>query len=282
MHNLVVYLRERFPLGLTSLHALATAALVVGISAGTASFGDTAKSALLIGGSFFFFMFRMRVTDEFKDRRHDDKNYPNRPVQRGLVSTHDLLSLGMLALTIELVCAWYAGALTGNYWAIGWHLGILVYSVLTHFEFFNRAFLDRHFNFTFAIHQVIFVLYPAWGFAIWGTQITIRSLLGAAAFVAFMAAMEVVRKYEVRLDPQGQPVQDTYLTVWKTGAFWLMFAVVTVAGSTLATVAGNVWHIAIAATFGLPLWLRRADAKSVRGLVAIAFIVQSVVTLVWR
>jgi len=255
---------------------------VVGISAGTAGTLDAVKSALLIGGSFFFFMFRMRVTDEFKDRRHDDKNYPNRPVQRGLITPHDLLSLGVLALTIELVCAWYAGALTGNYWAIGWHLTILAYSVLTHFEFFAKRFLAAHFNFTFVIHQAIFVLYPAWGFAIWGTKLTWQTIMAAAAFVAFMAAMEVVRKYEIRLDPDGNPVQDTYLTVWKAGAFWVMFGVVTVAGSALAVVSGNYWHVALAGLFGTALLVSRTDNQRVRGLVAIAFILQSLVTLLWR
>ena len=282
MNDLIAYFRERFPIGVTSLHALATAAMIVGISSGTASQLASLQSALLIGGSFFFFMFRMRVTDEFKDRRHDDKNYPNRPVQRGLISTHDLLSLGVLALTVELVCAWYAGATTGHPWAIGWHLCILGYSVLTHFEFFAKRFLAAHFNFTFIIHQAIFVLYPLWGFAIWGTEINERTVIGAVSFVAFMAAMEIVRKYELRLDPAGVPVPDTYLTVWKSVAFWLMFGVVALAGSALTVISSNYLHVVVAVVFCTTLLASKSKTERVRVLVAIAFILQSLVTLLWH
>ena len=282
MKNLGIYLRERFPVGVTATHAFATAAMLVGIAAANQPLWNRFLSSMAVAVTFFFFMLRMRVTDEFKDWRHDKANYPNRPVQRGAITGRQLISIGVFALTVELIFAYGTGASTGHPASIGWHLCILGFSVLTHFEFFAKAFLERHFNLYFFLHQLIFVLYPVWLFAIWGTVVSWRTLAGAAAFVGYMAAMEVVRKYEIRRNPEGEIVLDTYLAVWKAGAFWAMFGI-TVCGSALLWFCGqNLWHLFIGALSAILLLLTKKRTDAVRGIVALGFILQSVVILLWN
>lgn len=281
MNNLRQYLAERFPLGITATHALATSAMLVGIAARNQPLPDRIWSTLGISTTFFFFMLRMRVTDEFKDRSHDDANYPNRPVQRGTISTPQLIALGSFALTAELVVAFMSGYATGNPIAILWHLSILGYSLLTHFEFFAKSFLERHFNIYFLIHQQIFILYPVWVFSIWNTDINSGTLGAAFAFVLFMSAMEIVRKYEIRRNPDGGIVMDTYLSVWKAGAFWAMLGISALGAILLELLSRNAVHLIIGAITSILMLSARTNSEKVRALVAIGFIVQSGVTLTW-
>lgn len=281
MKNLRQYFAERFPIGLTATHAFATSAMLVGIAAQNQPLTDRIWSTLGITSTFFFFMLRMRVTDEFKDRSHDDTNYPNRPVQRGIISTPQLITLGSLALVAELIVAFMSGFATGHPISILWHLGILGYSVLTHFEFFAKAFLERHFNFYFLLHQQIFILYPVWVLSIWSTEVDLATFGAACAFVLYMAAMEIVRKYEIRRSPEGHIVMDTYLSVWRTGAFWAMFTISALGGVLLYPLSGNWAHPVIGALTLLLMLKVRSKNEQVRGLVAIGFIIQSVVILLW-
>ena len=281
MKRVVQYLAERFPLPVTSVHALATAAMLVGISALNQPIGTQLSSTVLIALAFFFFMLRMRVTDEFKDRRHDDKNYPGRPVQRGLITKSALISIGIIALSIELVFAFIAGAIAGQPASIIWHLSILGFSILTHFEFFAGRFLESHFNLYFGIHQLIFFLYPAWSFSIWNTELNPQTMVGALSFVGYMSAMEIVRKYEIRMDTQGNVVRDTYLTVWGQGAFWSMFGISLVGGVGLWFTTGHLAHLIISTLVAVLLLLQKRDSKQVRAIVALGFVAQSLAVLQW-
>ena len=281
MKNLRQYLAERFPVGITASHAFATSAMLVGIAAADRPIAERFWSTLAITTTFFFFMLRMRVTDEFKDRSHDDTNYPLRPVQRGLITTRQLIFLGLFALATELVVAFMSGYVTGHPGSIFWHLAILAYSVLTHVEFFAKSFLERHFNFYFLLHQQIFILYPIWVFSIWGTNWNAQTLGGACAFVLFMSAMEIVRKYEIRKNPNGDVVMDTYLSVWKSVSFWSMFGITALGGCLLQLVSGNWSHPILGAIICLVLLLTKSNNEIVRALVAFGFIFQSVVVLVW-
>lgn len=281
MKRVVQYLAERFPLPVTSVHAMATAAMLVGVSATSHPIDSQLFSTALIALAFFFFMLRMRVTDEFKDRRHDDRNYPGRPVQRGLISRSTLIWLGITALSFELVFAFLAGATTGRPASIVWHLSILGFSVLTHFEFFAKRFLETHFNLYFGIHQLIFFLYPVWGFSIWATELNTQTLVGALSFVGYMSAMEIVRKYEIRLDPSGNVVRDTYLTVWGNGAFWAMFGISILGGIGLWFSNQHLAHLVISALVAIALLIQKSNTSAVRALVAFGFVAQSLAALQW-
>lgn len=243
MRNIRTYFAERFPLAITSVHALATAAFLVAIAISSINHLIT----LAIAGSFFFFMLRMRVTDEFKDSHHDNLNYPNRPVQRGIISRKQLIAIGVISLLAEVSCVLGASWLADNFTAAFYYIFILAYSVLTRFEFFAPKFLDRHFNLYFLSHQAIFVFYPIWVFNLLNTDLDFKAITLSGAFILFMANMEIMRKYEIRLSPQGEPVNDTYLSVWKSAAFWIMFCI----NAVCALVMFNAYQLPIYAILGL-------------------------------
>ena len=277
MKNLLTYLNERFPLPVTGTHSLVTAMFLVAIAQPLGKNSNDYLSTLFIAISFLFFMLRMRVTDEFKDASHDGSNYPNRPVQRGIITKRQLVVIGVISLVIELSAAFAAGALQNNSDSALFYSLILGYSVLTGFEFFIADYLEKHFNLYFLLHQAIFILYPIWVFNIFGTIVSSSFLLAASVFVLFMASMEIMRKYELRCDPAGALVMDTYLAVWRSFAFWLMFTISVLGPIALVTCFASNWLFVISGTACLLLLIFRKKNDAVRGIVAIIFIATSLV-----
>lgn len=271
LRNFRAYLAERFPLAITSVHALATAAFLVAI----ASTETNHLLTLAVAGSFFFFMLRMRVTDEFKDSHHDDQHYPNRPVQRGIITRKQLVVIGVAAFAAEISCALAAGWLTENITATSFYALIIGFSVLTRFEFFVPEFLERHFNLYFLSHQAIFILYPIWIFNLVKTEVTWQSIFLALAFILFMANMEIMRKYEIRINPAGEAVQDTYLTVWKSWAFWIMFSINALCAVLLfAATQLPIYALSALLTSILMLYLKK-NTELTRAVVALSFLFQT-------
>ncbi len=271
MSNLRAYFSERFPLPITIPHSLATAALLVAISSTEPNW----SVMICIATGFLFFMLRMRVTDEFKDSSHDNVNYPDRPVQRGIISRNRLIGIGVVSLLIEIATAYLAGYFANNLLAAWLYLAILGYSALTRFEFFVPEFLDRHFNLYFLSHQAIFILYPLWSFTLLRTELNLVSLGQACAFILFMASMEIMRKYEIRLNPSGEIVQDTYLAVWKGAAFWIMLLITAFGSVFLYLPEQQPIFIIIGLLSCLFMLLVRKKNDSVRAVVAITFLLES-------
>lgn len=271
MNNLFEYFRERFPLIITIPYSLATAGLLFGITGSK----DQHSIALLVAVSFLFFMLRMRETDEFKDSSHDTKNYPNRPVQRGIISRNQLIAIGVLSLAVELAAALAAGLLSKQPSSVFWYLAIIGYSVLTRFEFFAPKFLERHFNLYFISHQAIFILYPIWVFALLGISPSLQQVLGCISFVFLMASTEIMRKYEIRLDPQGQIVRDTYLAVWGKWAFWILLTLTALASGFLYISKAQPIFAIIALLSTLLLLLLKKNNEQVRAVIAFTFLLES-------
>jgi 4-hydroxybenzoate polyprenyltransferase len=234
-------------------------------------------STVFIAISFLFFMLRMRVTDEFKDASHDSSNYPNRPVQRGIITKRQLAVIGVISLGIELSAAFAVGVLQNNSYSELFYILILGYSVLTGFEFFIADYLEKHFNLYFLLHQAIFILYPIWVFNIFGTLVSSQLLLAASVFVLFMASMEIMRKYELRYDPAGALVMDTYLAVWRSLAFWLMFVINVFGPLALFTFIASIWLLVISGTACVSLLFFRKKNDAVRAIVALSFIATGLV-----
>jgi 4-hydroxybenzoate polyprenyltransferase len=271
MNNLREYFKERFPLSFTITYSIATAAMLVGISTD----GGNLTALIGIAISFLFFMLRTRVTDEFKDASHDNANYPNRPVQRGLITKKQLVTIGLISLLLEITGVVLAATATANPMA-GWlYLLIMAYSVLTAFEFFATEFLDRHFNLYFLTHQAVFLLYPIWLFNMFGTGWTLQSIAGGIAFIVLMASLEVMRKYEIRKNPAGEIVKDTYLAVWGAGAFWMMFLSAALCSVLFGYLKDSFWFFLSGSAVCLAMLTFRNKDMAVRGIVVLGYLVTS-------
>jgi len=277
MKNLLTYLKERFPLAMAGVLAVITAMFLVAIVQPDSKDLNDHLTTLAIAIGFFFFMLRTRVTDEFKDSKHDNQNYPGRPVQRGIISRRTLIVIGITALILEIAAVLWAGSLQENLSSVLFYGLILGYSVLTAFEFFASNFLDKHFNIYLIVHQAIFILYPIWIFNLFGIQITNTAIPAVAAFILFLLLIEIVRKYELRHNPAGVLVMDTYLAVWRGGAFWVIFAISSLAPIALFSYFGSIWLFVISAVSGISLLILRTHNERVRAIAALTFIATGLV-----
>ena len=275
MRNLKTYFAERFPLAMAGPLSLATAALILGL------YREIPLSAVgLLALSFLSFMLRMRVTDEFKDSAHDDRNYPNRPVQRGVISKKQLIVLGVIAGLIELSSVIGLGLIFDNPSGSIWYGLIVIYSVLTRFEFFAKNYLERHFNVYLITHQAIFLLYPLWINNLLRAQINQPLINGWMAFVLLMALMEIIRKYELRFDASGEVVMDTYLAVWKNTAFWIVLSLSSLAAAFLYLSQNQPIFALLGLLAVIALLVFRKSSETVRIVAAVFFILESALCLI--
>lgn len=143
------YLAERFPVPVTLMLAVATAAAayVAGAPRGELAFDGLAFAA--DAALMFLLLFHLRVFDEHKDFAQDAATRPDRPVQRGLVTLGQLKIAGALAIGAEVAIALAAGT-RGLWWALP-----LGYSVLMLFEFGAKHWLERHYPIYAVSHSAI-------------------------------------------------------------------------------------------------------------------------------
>ena len=174
----------------------------------------TFSLTVLIALAFTSFLLRQRVMDEFKDRGHDDLNYPNRPVQRGAISIKNLVGLGIAAFLLEISAVISIAAISSHWQSIYYYLPVIAFSLLTAREFFIPNWLNKHFTLYYLTHQLIFVFFILWGVSIFETSGELRIAAGSISFILMMASLEIMRKYEIRTNSAGEVVRDTYLAVW--------------------------------------------------------------------
>ena len=278
MSKITTYLQERFPLATVAPMSLATAVMLMGAGAHLGVSGHYLWVTIVLGLSFVAFLLRTRITDEFKDARHDDANYPNRPVQRGVITRKQLLPMGIGALTLELATVALAAALSGSIAFAIWYLPVLAFSALTAVEFFAGSWLEKHFNTYFLSHQLIFVFFSLWGAALVAAMPLPIEWLGYLGFILYMAALEVVRKFEVRYDAAGQAVPDTYITVWGRNRSIAVLAVTQIAAGLAFAISSSTplpLVVSLVAVAALVL-VRKSDDK-VRASVGLAFFFQAAV-----
>ena len=167
--------------------------------------------------------FHLRVFDEHKDYADDCRYFPQRVLQRGLISLHDLKILGGIAIVLE----WLLGAWLG--WAtLVSILAAQAFSLLMLKEFFCRDWLRRHFL-TYAMSHMLIM--PLLALVVFSAA-TGRYLWEAPgwfwlySFVGFFVTFnwEVSRK--IRAPEQEIDGVETYTKMFGTyGAAYLVLAI---------------------------------------------------------
>ena len=199
------YTHSRFPLVPLALHC-GLAALVLA----TISVSDPVAS-LWNGLIYLLFLLHMRVLDEYKDKSFDDHNYPDRPVQAGLVTLQELKRIGWVnfGLMALLVLAQWPPA--------GWLIFIFAigYSALMYREFFIPRFWERSPAQYLLSHQVVLlILFLGFLSRELGQAPPIRMLAAILFVYATVLIIELGRKVNRRYDPRGRETTDTYAFVW--------------------------------------------------------------------
>lgn len=278
MSGLATYFRERFPLPSVAVLSIGIACLLCGVADSSDWYLETSKFGRMpfFATFIFFFLLRTRITDEFKDSRHDQANYPNRPLQRGAISKSTLFLIGFFAFIAEVVFAGFASFFGGEN-AVLWYLAILFYSLLTAFEFFVPVWLNRHFNTYFVLHQFIFVLFVGFALETFRSPLYKYNLLAAVGFVLFLAVVEIARKYELRRDSAGQVVKDSYLAVWGKQTSLAVVVLLTALGAWFFSLQKHSFLPWLVELVMLSLiYLVNRKPKFVQGAIMIGFLSQSV------
>ena len=244
MRSVVTYFRERFPLPAVLILGLGTAIYMVAVCSPAQPDSVTFSLTGLAALAFTSFLLRQRVMDEFKDRGHDDLNYPDRPVQRGAISIKNLVGLGLAAFALELSSVISIAAISSHWQSVYYYLAVIAFSLLTSREFFIPNWLNRHFTTYYISHQLIFVFFILWAFSIFDTKAELRLVAGAFSFIFIMASLEIMRKYEIRTNSAGDVVKDTYLAVWgKTQTNLVLALGVAISGVLLGLFESTVLSI---------------------------------------
>ena len=205
--------------------------------------------ASLAGGlTVLAIFFHLRLFDEHKDYEEDSCHYPDRVLQRGLITLGDLKVLAALAIGLELGLAtlWACRHTPAALIAV---LATLGFSLLMLKEFFVGAWLRRHFL-TYAVsHMLIMPLLamvpysyttgrPFWEAPPW---------YWFYAFVGFFVTFnwEVSRK--IRAPDEEIEGVDSYTKVFGTyGAAYLVLAIRVVDTAMVALVG---WHLGLGPWF---------------------------------
>lgn len=128
--------------------AVLAVALTVAVSRlnGNLHWPAAAVSSILV----VLYLLQIRLADESKDFEHDSIHYPDRPVQRGLITLAELETLKNLVIILFVAVS--ASTVT---WSVILWAGILQgYSFLTRREFYIREWLRRHFLIYQMIHYI--------------------------------------------------------------------------------------------------------------------------------
>ena len=140
-----VFQNERAPLVVLAVLAVA---LTVAVSSlhGNLRWPTVAVASALV----VLYLLQIRLADEPKDFEHDNLHYPNRPVQRGLITLAELETFknGVIVLFFGLA------AISISWSVMLWAVILQGYSYLTRREFFIRDWLRRHFLTYQLIHYV--------------------------------------------------------------------------------------------------------------------------------
>lgn len=154
------YTQERFPLlghGLLIVSYYSSNSLLAQILTRPSERLHYDRGSLMGAVVLFCVFFHLRVFDEHKDFEADSRHYPDRVLQRGLITLQQLTVLGVVAIGIELLLATLWQPL-GKPAALVSVLVALGYSLLMLKEFFCGEWLGRRFVWYAVSHMLIMPL----------------------------------------------------------------------------------------------------------------------------
>lgn len=201
-------------------------------------------SSLLGAATLFLFFFHLRVFDEHKDFLEDLQHYPDRVLQRGLVTLDQLKFLGGLAIAFEVILAALRGPAT-----LVALLVALGFSILMLKEFFVPDWLKRQFLLYAVSHLLVMPLLSLLVFSFatgrWPWQAP--AWYWVYAWVGFFVTFnwEVSRK--IRAPEDEIEGVDTYTRVFGTYGAAYIVLLIRVIDTGLVALVG--WHLGLSSWF---------------------------------
>lgn len=202
----------------------------------------------------------LRLSDDVKDKQHDDRYYSDRPVQRGLISLRELQAI-LVGTTVLLVIA---NLLFSTTPALLLFLAALGYLALMRVEFFMPRFLRPRLLLYLVTHQLfipILVAYVIYNNG--GVLATPQDILFVLLNLLVIMAVEVARKIRpTLLDQTGRDTYSAYLG--RGGSILFLLAVLAAAQLLFHGIAGvPLWLFALLLAPVLAgVYYMRADSRS--------------------
>jgi 4-hydroxybenzoate polyprenyltransferase len=245
--RLRAYLAERFPLLGNVLLILAYTSSNLFLARVLTEPGRAVHydlSSVLAAFTLLGFFFHLRVFDEHKDFLDDLRHYPDRVLQRGLVTLDQLKVLGAAALLLEIVLTVLRGPAAFTAWVAAFGFSVLMLK-----EFFAGEWLKRHFLLYATSHMLVMPLLSLMIFSFatgrWPWQAP--PWYWVYAWVGFFVTFnwEVSRK--IRAPEDEIEGVETYTRIFGTyGAAWVVL-LIRVVDTALVALVG--WHLGLSPWF---------------------------------
>ena len=194
------------------------------------------------------FFFHIRVFDEHKDYEEDCRYFPDRVLQRGLITLRHLKIAGGIAIATEVVICALRGPEALAAWAIAFGFTLLMLR-----EFFAREFLKRHFVLYATSHMLIMPLLAllVFSFATGRWPWEAPPWFWVYAFVGFFVTFnwEVSRK--IRAPEQEIDGVESYTKIF--GTFGAAYLVLIIRAIDTAMVAAVGLHLGVSRWFYVAL-----------------------------
>jgi 4-hydroxybenzoate polyprenyltransferase len=189
--------------------------------------------------------FHLRVFDEHKDYEEDCRHYPDRVLQRGLITLRDLKILGGLAIGFELGAAtvWAVFVSPAPLIAV---LVVLVFSLLMLKEFFIGEWLRKHFLIYATSHMLIMPLLAmvVYGYTVSRYPWEASGWFWFYAFVGFFVTFNWEISRKIRAPQEEIEGVESYTKVF--GTYGAAYAVLIVRVIDTAMVALVGYHLGLA------------------------------------
>ncbi|MBU0479718.1 MAG: UbiA family prenyltransferase [Proteobacteria bacterium] len=221
--RLFAYFAERFPLFNHGILIVSYYSSNQFLAQALDNPGDPVKYSAnsLLGAITIFCMFlHLRVFDEHKDYEDDCRYYPERLLQRGVISLKTLKVIGFIAISAELSLSFIRGIET--FCAVLIAIG---FSLLMLKEFFVRDWLKRHFLVYAFSHMLIMPLFALVAFSFTTGRFPWQAppWFILYAFVGFFVTSNWEISRKIRAPDDEIEGVDTYSRVFGTyGAAYLV------------------------------------------------------------
>lgn len=247
VHRLAAYLRERFP-------PIANGLLIFCFYSSNqfvAHALDRPGEPMVYDLSSLFgfltilcFFLHMRIFDDHKDYRADCQFFPNRVLQRGVVTLGELKLLAGVVIAAEFALALLSGLPALMALAIAFAFSLLMLK-----EFFVGAWLRQRFLLYASVHMLIMPLLAltVWSFATGRYPWQIGVWFGIYALVNFFLAFNWEISRKLRVPEEEVEGLDSYTRLFGTyGAAYMVLLVRVIDTALVALVA---YHLSLSKWF---------------------------------
>ncbi len=197
-HRFWIFQTERIPIIIMTVIGF-TLSATLAKSGGSYKWNEVLIATFMI----VLYFLQIRLADEPKDFEHDNEFYPDRPVQRGVITLKELSKLKTITICLFFILS----ALTGSLEVFMLACLQQFYSYLTRHEFFMRDWLRQHFL-TYQFSHYVQLLILDWLIlTVLGIQ-PIRQKLLFFVFVIIMIGMVEASRTIGGID--GKAAKDRY------------------------------------------------------------------------